>query len=52
MSSRRGAGIVLAIGCTLPAFVLATGLSSARADELADLRANQELLQQRIDQLA
>jgi hypothetical protein len=32
--------------------VLATGLSAARADELADLRANQELLQQRLDQLA
>src|SRR5262249_47734083 len=32
--------------------ILATGLSAARADELADLRANQELLQRRIDQLA
>src|SRR6266480_2513710 len=52
MSMRRGAGIVPVIGWTLPAFVLATGLSSARADELADLRANQELLQRRIDQLA
>src|SRR5438105_3723715 len=52
MSMRRGAGIVPAIGWTLPAVVLATGLSSARADELADLRANQELLQQRLDQLA
>src|SRR5436190_21177848 len=52
MSRRRGAGIVPVIGWTLPAFVLATGLSSARADELADLRANQELLQRRVDQLA
>src|ERR1700681_1364176 len=52
MSRRRGAGIVPAIGWTLPAFVLATGLSAARADELADLRANQELLQKRVDQLA
>src|SRR6202158_4920617 len=52
MSRRRGAGIVPAIGWTLPAFVLATGLSVARADELADLRANQELLQRRVDQLA
>src|SRR4029434_3396540 len=52
MSRRRGAGIVPVIGWTLPAFVLATGLSSARADEIADLRANQELLQRRIDQLA
>jgi Porin subfamily len=31
---------------------LLTGLPSAGADELADLRANQELLQRRIDQLA
>src|SRR5205823_11638043 len=52
MSRRRGAGIVPVIGWTLPAFVLATGLSSASADELADLRANQELLQRRVDQLA
>src|SRR5919201_247892 len=52
MSRRRGAGIVPAIGWSLPIFALATGLSVARADELADLRANQELLQQRLDQLA
>src|SRR5437763_2687711 len=52
MSRRRAAGIVPVIGWTLPAFVLATGLSVARADELADLRANQDLLQRRIDQLA
>src|SRR5437016_10491266 len=52
MSRRRGAGIVPAIGWTLPVVVLATGLSTARADELSDLRANQELLQRRIDQLA
>jgi len=31
---------------------LLTGLPTASADELADLRANQELLQRRIDQLA
>ena len=52
MSRRRGVGIVPAIGWSLPVFVLATGLSTARADELGDLRANQELLQRRIDQLA
>ena len=52
MSRRRGAGIVTAIGWSLPVFVLATGLSAARADEIGDLRANQELLQRRIDQLA
>src|SRR6266513_3210764 len=52
MSRRRGAGIVPAIGWSLPVFVLATGLLAARADEIGDLRANQELLQRRIDQLA
>src|SRR5438105_7304707 len=52
MSRRRGAGIVPAIGWSLPVFVLATGLSAARADEISDLRAHQELLQRRIDQLA
>ena len=52
MSRRRGAGIVPVIGWTLPVFALATGLSAARADELGDLRANQELLQRRLDQLA
>src|SRR5260370_29021590 len=52
MSRRRGAGFVPAIGWSLPVFALATGLSVARADELADLRANQELLQKRVDQLA
>src|SRR5437763_17204027 len=52
MSRRRGAGILPAIGWTLPVLMLATGLSTARGDEIADLRANQELLQRRIDQLA
>src|SRR5947207_5799320 len=53
MSGRWDAGVVPAIAWSLPVvFVLATGLSAARADELAELRANQELLQRRIDQLA
>src|SRR6267143_1033300 len=52
MSRIRNAGIVPAIGWSLPIFALATGLSVARADERADLRANQELLQRRVDQLA
>src|SRR5216684_2134967 len=53
MSGKRGAGFMPVIGWSLPVFVLATGLSTtARADELADLRANQELLQRRVDQLA
>jgi hypothetical protein len=41
-----------AIGGLTALIALQTGISSARADELADLRANQLLLQQRIDQLA
>jgi hypothetical protein len=53
MSRKRAAGFVPVIGWSLPVFVLATGLSTtAWADELADLRANQELLQRRVDQLA
>ena len=53
MSRKRATGFVPVIGWSLPVFVLATGLSTtARADELADLRANQELLQRRVDQLA
>src|ERR1700719_2581098 len=52
MSGKRRVALVPVIGWSLPAFVLATGLSPVRADELADLRANQELLQRRLDQLA
>src|SRR6266850_3019077 len=52
MSGKRRAGITPAIGWALPGLLLVTGLSTAHADELADLRANQELLQRRVDQLA
>ncbi len=41
-----------AIGGLTAAIVLLTGLSTGKADELSNLRANQQLLQQRIDQLA
>jgi DcaP outer membrane protein/Porin subfamily len=41
-----------AIGALTGAVALLIGNTAARADELADLRANQELLQKRIDQLA
>ena len=47
----HGIGSFAAIGGLTAAIALLTGLS-ASADELADLRANQELLQRRIDQLA
>src|SRR5487761_1787447 len=52
MIRTHGKGSLAAIGgMTAMAAVLA-GLPAARADEFADLRANQQLLQQRIDQLA
>jgi Porin subfamily/DcaP outer membrane protein len=52
MSTKRNLGTLAAIGGFTAAAALLTGLASVRADELADLRANQLLLQQRIDQLA
>src|SRR3984893_7621936 len=45
-------GAFAAIGGSIPAIALLAGSCAARADELADLRANQELLQKRIDQLS
>jgi hypothetical protein len=45
-------GTLAAIGGLTATIALLTGLPAAKADELADLRANQELLQRRIDQLA
>src|SRR5689334_23294053 len=48
----RGIDGFAAIGGLTAAIALLTGLPAAQADELADLRANQELLQRRIDQLA
>jgi hypothetical protein len=52
MTRKRNIGSAVAIGGATAMVALLTGLSGARADELADLRANQQLLQQRIDQLA
>src|SRR5260370_18751348 len=51
MNRERSSAIVAVIG-GVTAVGLLSGLPLARADELADLRANQELLQRRIDQLA
>jgi len=45
-------GAFAAIGGLIAAVALLTGPPAATADELADLRANQELLQKRIDQLS
>ena len=52
MTTKRKFGSAAAIGAPIAAFVLLAGSSAVRADELADLRANQELLQKRIDQLS
>src|SRR5579863_8093677 len=52
MIRNRAMGITAALGGMTAMVALLTGLSTARADELADLKANQELLKQRIDQLA
>src|SRR5882762_7348529 len=52
MTRMRNIGSVAAIGGLSAAIALLTGLPAASADELADLRANQELLQKRIDQLS
>src|ERR1700726_3837286 len=52
MTKTRTIGTLAAIGGVTATIALLTGLPAANADELADLRANQELLQRRIDQLA
>jgi hypothetical protein len=52
MTKTHRAGGLAAIGGLTAAIALLTGLPAPKADELADLRANQELLQRRIDQLA
>ena len=51
MNRGRNLRKLAAIGFIAVAALL-TGLGRAGADELSDLRANQQLLQQRIDQLA
>jgi len=52
MIKGRNIGTVAALGGFALALAMMTGLAGARADELSDLRANQELLQQRLDQLS
>ncbi|MBV8736854.1 MAG: porin [Alphaproteobacteria bacterium] len=52
MTKAQGIASLAAIGGFTAVIALQTGLPVAKADELADLRANQQLLQQRIDQLA
>ena len=52
MIRKRTIATMAALGGFTAAIALLSGLPAAKADELADLRANQDLLQQRIDQLA
>ncbi len=51
MGNRRSAALSAMTVCLISA-PLVVGATSARADELSDLRANQELLQRRLDQLS
>jgi hypothetical protein len=51
MNRKRILGTAAAIG-GLTAFALLAGMPNAKADELSDLRTNNELLQQRLDQVA
>jgi hypothetical protein len=52
MTRSRSFGSLAAIGGLTAAIAVVASFADARADEMADLRANQLLLQQRIDQLA
>ena len=52
MAWKRRTGVLPAIGSVTAAIALLTGLPGAYADEVSQLRANQDILQQRIDQLA
>jgi len=52
MTKTRTIATMAALGGFTAAVALLSGLPTAKADELSDLRANQELLQQRLDQLA
>ena len=52
MTRKRTIGTRAALGGLTAAVALIAAQPAAQADEVSDLRANQELLQQRIDQLA
>ena len=52
MTRKRTIGTRAALGGLTAAVALIAAQPAAKADEVSDLRANQELLQRRIDQLA
>jgi Porin subfamily len=52
MITKRNIGTVAALGGVTAVVALLTGLPSARADEVSDLRASNQALQDRVDQLA
>ena len=52
MIRKRTIATMAALGGFTASVALLSGLPSAKADELSDLRVNQELLQRRVDQLA
>ena len=52
MTKKRTIATMAALGGMTAAVALLSGQPAAKADELSDLRANQQLLQQRLDQLA
>ena len=52
MTTKRNIGTMATLGGVTAAIALLSGLPAAKADELSDLRANNQVLQQRIDQLA
>jgi hypothetical protein len=52
MTGRRSVRGAVACGAIGAVFLTFAGASASRADELADLLANQELLQKRLDQLS
>ena len=52
MSTKRTIATLAVLGGLTAAVALATGAPAAKADEVSDLRANNQLLQQRLDQLA
>ena len=52
MTRKRTIGTRAALGGLTAAVALIAAQPAAKADEISDLRANQEVLQRRIDQLA